>query len=613
MATRTLDTPFSVKFLWRWIALSCKPFYRRLALAGGLSVVSACLGVVGPLLSGMVFDDALFAGDSPNIGLLSVLLGLMVLGAVVGAVASIAVGWLFNSTCQEIVQKLRVDLFNHLQTLPLSFFGSVRGGDIHSRLQGDVLSFQAVLSRGATGLFATVLNFVAAVIAMLALSWQLALVSLAVVPPMWLVTKRVGLSRARVAGQAQEALSDMSSTAHEALSPQGVLFTKLSGGHGVLRNRHEAASRNYSLLYIRQQLIGETYFVLVLSIFSLAPVVVFFIAGMQISLGAHITSGSLLAITLLQARLFTPLAQLSQSLTDLGAGRVALCRILSVLDVAAEDDALAEYAGSIAATCSTEPAVSFENVKFSYDIRSEVGLHDVSFDVAFGELVAIVGPTGAGKTTISYLLSRLYEVDSGTIRIGGRDIRGMLRSELSSTVALVPQSAHLLHASVLDNLTFGLSEVAMCDVIAAAQGAGVHERITNLDAGYSTIIGEGGFRLSGGEKQRLALARAFLRKPKILVLDEATSALDSRTESLVEKAIVDRSPSGATIIISHRLASAEKADRILVVDRGRIVQVGMHCDLVKIPGLYRDLHQVQAQARDSGLDGAGIGGSTELR
>jgi ATP-binding cassette, subfamily B, bacterial len=602
----------SSKHLLRRVARLFRPYRGRVALIVILILITSGLGVVNPLLTKQVFDKALFppGNSGPNLRLLYGLVGLMIIVPIVAAAIGVVQTYLTTVVGQRVMQDLRNRLFEHLQSMSLRFFTATRTGELQSRLQNDVGGVQNVVTNTASSVLSNVVTVLSTLAAMLILSWQLTLLALGIVPLFVYLTYRVGRVRRRISGETQESLADLSALTEETLSVSGVLLTKVFDRRGDVIERYRGENLRLAGLQVRQSMVGRSFFAVVQTFFSVAPALVYLVAG-----HADLSSGTIVAFTTLQTRLLFPIGQTLQTAVEVQSSLALFERIFQYLDLP-HDIVDRKDARTIPAE-EIRGEVALRDVWFRYEEpaepifdgaavdgdgaiaavdgvrRREWTLEDVSLEVEPGQLAAIVGPTGAGKTTISYLIPRLYEATRGRVELDGYDVRGLTQATLAGAIGMVTQETYLFHASVRENLLYARPDATQADLERAATAAQIHDRITELSNGYDTVVGERGYRMSGGEKQRLAIARVILKDPRVLILDEATSALDTSSERLVQAALEPLMRDRTTIAIAHRLSTVISANVIFVLERGRLVESGTHTELLAAGGLYAELYQQQ--------------------
>jgi ATP-binding cassette, subfamily B, bacterial len=566
-----------------------RPYRVRLGGVLVLIVTSAALGVVPAFLLKHVLD-AIQHNDTRSLSLNA---GGMIAIAVVTGVLGVIQTLLSNQVGQRVMHDLRSAVFRHLQRLSLAFFTRTRTGEVQSRISNDIGGVQNVVTNTATSIASSVTTVAATMVGMLVLNWRLALFAFALIPFFVLLTRRVGNERRRIAKTTQETLADISSLVQESLSVSGILLGKTMGRGKELADRFEADSLRLAGLEVRQRMAGRWVMASIQTSFAIMPAAVYWFGGLALAHGSQAVSISMLvAFTTLQTRLFFPVGSLLGVSLDVQTSLALFDRIFEYLDQPVD---IEERPGALAAGQAGD--IVFDGVWFGYD--GEGTLEDITFTVEAGTTTALVGETGSGKTTVGYLAARLYDVGRGRITIGGVDIRDLTFEALSELVGVVSQETYLFHASVRENLRFAKPLASDAEIEAAADAARIHELIASLPDGYDTVVGERGYRFSGGEKQRIAIARTILRNPPILVLDEATSSLDTETERLVQEALDRLAEGRTTLAIAHRLSTVRDADQILVLDHGRIVERGGHDELIRSGGRYAGL-----AARDTQLGAA---------
>ncbi len=557
------------------------PHRRAIASVTAIIVASSVLGMASPFLLRAVIDTALPNRDLP---LLAMLAGGMVAVAALTAALGVVQTWASTRVGQQVMHRLRTDVFTHLQRQSIAFFTKTRTGEVQSRITNDVGGLQSVVTSTATSIAANLTTTVATAVAMVALSWRLSLISLVVLPPSIWLTRRVARMRREITSAQQRELADLNVTIEEGLSVNGAQLSRTLGTGPALVDRFTASSARLIDLELRSQLAGRWRMASTGVIFAAIPAVIYLGAGLP---GTTLTIGTLIAFTTLQGGLFRPLTSLLSVGVSLVSSLALFARIFEYLDLPVDIDD-PEHPVPV------DPArvrgdVRFEGVTFAYPGSDRNAVTDVDLVASAGTTLALVGETGSGKSTLAALGARLYDPDAGRITIDGIDLRDMRLADLARVVGVVSQETYLLHTTVRENLRYAKPHATDAEIEDAARAARIHDLIADLPDGYDTVVGSRGHRFSGGEKQRLAIARTLLRDPRVLILDEATSALDTETERAVQDAFDALAEGRTTITIAHRLSTVRDADQIVVIDHGRVAEAGTHTSLLAAEGRYAAL------------------------
>lgn len=590
-----------IPHLGRRVIALFRPYRFRIFLTAVLVIAGAAIAVVPALIVQQIFDEALFPvdGGPPDLPLLLrlvlIMIGLFVLSAVLGVLQT----WITSTVGNRVTGDLRVKLFEHLQAMELGFFTRTKTGVIQSRLQNDVGGVSGVLTNTVTSILGNVVTVIASLVAMIIIDWRLTIIAVVMMPFLVFVQRRVGQVRARIAGETQESLSELTAITQETLSVSGILLSKSFNRQRTESARYGAENVNQVRLQVRRAMSGQGFFAVVQVLMASVPAVIYLVSGYLITGGTDvITAGTIVAFTTVQARLLMPLMGLMRVALDVQTSAALFARIFEYLDLV---PAITDAPDAITVADAPGPIgrIEFRDVVFRYPDAADAArptLQGVSFTAAPGQHVAFVGPSGAGKTTILYLTPRMYEVSGGAVLFAGADVRRLTQESIIDHVGIVSQETYLFHATIRENLLYAKPDASQEELEDACRAANIHHIITGFEHGYDTIVGERGYRLSGGEKQRIAIARVLLKDPPVLLLDEATSALDTVSERVVQEALDAAARGRTTLSIAHRLSTVIGADVIHVVDAGRIVESGTHASLLAEGGLYAELAAQQLAA-----------------
>ncbi|MEU3030239.1 ABC transporter ATP-binding protein [Streptomyces incarnatus] len=579
---------------WRRILKLFRPYRGRLAVVGLLVGASSLVSVATPFLLKEILDVAIPRGRT---GLLSLLALGMILSAVLSSVFGVLQTLISTTVGQRVMHDLRTAVYGRLQRMSLAFFTRTRTGEVQSRIANDIGGMQATVTSTATSLVSNATSVVATIVAMVALDWRLTIVSLLLLPAFVWISRRVGNERKRITTERQKQMAAMAATVTESLSVSGILLGRTMGRTGSLTGSFAEESERLVDLEVRSNMAGRWRMAVITIVMAAMPAVIYWTAGLALRFGGpQVSLGTIVAFVSLQQGLFRPAVSLLATGVQIQTSLALFQRIFEYLDLPID---ITERPRPVHLD-RVKGEVRFEEVEFRYDDKGGPVLDGIDVTVPAGNSLAVVGPTGAGKSTLGYLVPRLYDVTGGRVTLDGVDVRDLDFDTLARAVGVVSQETYLFHASVAENLRFAKPDATDEELHAAARAAQIHEHIAALPDGYDTVVGERGHRFSGGEKQRLAIARTILRDPPVLILDEATSALDTRTEAAVQEAIDALSANRTTITIAHRLSTVRGADQIVVLDSGQVAERGTHEELLERDGRYAALVRRDAQLEPAG-------------
>ena len=596
------------------IAGYARPYLRELVLFLALNALTAGIVVANPLLLKTIIDQGLIPRDTGLVVWLAVgVAGL----ALVEAILGLAQRWYSAKVGESLIYDLRTEVFTHVQRQPVAFFMRAQTGSLVSRLNTDVIGAQRAITTTLASVVSNVISLIIVLITMFWLSWQVTLFALVLLPIFIVPAKLFGKRLQRISREQMILDAEMSSLMTERFNVAGAMLAKLYGRPAEESDVFAARAGRVRDIGVIAAMYGRVFFTALMLLTALATAMVYGVGGV-LAVNGTLELGTLIALATLLTRMYGPLTALSNMHVDVMTALVSFDRVFEVLDLKPMIDDDPDARPLPAAVADTVPAVEFDHVSFSYPAGEEVSLaslesialtdsapsrevlRDVTFTAAPGQLVALVGPSGAGKTTITHLVSRLYDASAGAVRIGGHDVRGVTMDSLRATIGVVTQDAHLYHDSIRANLLYARPEATDDELDEAMRAAQIHDLVASLPDGLDTVVGDRGYRMSGGEKQRLAIARLLLKAPSVVVLDEATAHLDSESEVAVQRALKTALAGRTSIVIAHRLSTIREADQILVIDDGRVVERGRHAELLAAGGLYAELYETQFARQDTG-------------
>jgi ATP-binding cassette subfamily B protein len=588
------------------IVTYAKPYKRSILLFLITVVIDAILVVASPLILKKLIDEGVIPGDSKLVTQMALLVGLV---AVADAITSLVGRWFSSRIGEGLIYDLRSEVFGHVQKQSIAFFTRTQTGALISRINSDVIGAQQAFTSTLSGLVSNVLTLLLVAGAMFALSWQITALSLLLLPIFLLPTRWVGRKLQGLTRDSFGVNAEMSTTMTERFNVAGALLVNLYGDFEKEKRDFASRARRVADIGISIALLQRFFFIMLTSIAAIATALAYGVGG-NLAVSKEITLGTLLAITTLLVRLYGPLTALSNIRVDVMTALVSFERVFEVLDL---EPMVTDRANSIDLP-NSPLTITFENVHFSYPTANEISLASlesaareelvdtgeiikgISFEIPAGQMTALVGYSGSGKTSIGNLIPRLYDVSKGSIKINGRDVRDYRISSLRKAIGVVSQDSHMFHESISSNLRYANPDASEADLVEACKSAQIWDFVRNLPNGLNTIVGDKGHRLSGGEKQRLAIARLLLKSPRIVILDEATAHLDSENEALVQAALNSALRNRTSLVIAHRLSTIHNADQIIVLDSGKIIEKGNHEDLIRLQGAYADLYNRQVSS-----------------
>jgi len=583
-ADETMEMPKVTKKMLTRILSYFIPYWKRMFLVIGCIIVTSILGLVPPMLIKNIIDKAL---PQKDLRLLSLFIFVSIGITIILGLLLVAQSYLTIWISKRIMLTMKNQMYSHLQRMSLNFYSAAKPGEIITRLTSDIDGIQDIFNSTVVNALSSLFVLTSTAIVLVTMNWKLALVGMIILPTFIFPTRKVGKMKWKIATKSQEKISDLNQIIQENFSISGAILTKIFTKETFEYEKFEQINEEVTSLQIRESIVGRWFRMTITTFIAIGPMLIYFYGG-YLFIKGEISIGSIIAFVALLGRLYSPVSQLSNIHIDVTRSLALFTRIFEYFDQKQDivDNPRAHSLGII------KGKVAFNKVSFSYNHEVEV-LEDISFSVEPGTMVALVGPSGAGKTTITNLIPRLYDVVAGSIKIDDQDIRDVTLESLRKQIGIVMQEPYLFNDTIEENLRYGKSDATEEEIIKACKAAYIHDFIMTLPEAYKTVVGNRGIKLSGGEKQRVSIARVILKNPRIIILDEATSSLDSVSEESIQKAMVPLLSNRTSFVIAHRLSTILASDQILVIENGIVAELGKHEELINQEGLYKHLYETQ--------------------